>query len=95
MKGAGNHDHGGLHSSTAETLSWASSLTLVEPEESASRSTLETQQPYRPFETLTKRLLPNIPAYLDMVLVICLRGTNLYFYHTVKADRTAHTSCRK
>ena len=96
MKGAGNHDHGGLHSSTAETLSCASSLALIEPEESASRSTqLDTQQPYRPFETLTKGLLPKITAYLDMAFVICLRGTNLYFYHTIEADCTAHTSCMK
>ena len=96
MEGAGNHAHGGLHSSTAEKLSCASSLALVEPEGPASRSTqLDTQQPYRPFETLPKGLLPNVTAYLDMVFVICLRGTNFYFYHTIEANRTAHTNCMK
>lgn len=54
-------------------------------------------------ETLAERMSPmwtagwrSITKYycrFDIVFVICLRGTDLYFYHTIEADRTAHTNC--
>lgn len=82
-------------STFAETVSYASSSTLVETTTSASKSLSDPEKCYRSLSQLSTCILSTITVHLDVVSRVCLRSVNRHFRRVIEVDRADLNICAR